>query len=327
MNIIDLHAHPLLDKFYAVPYSKGEQSIGTDPFGRRLGLDVLKQGQVGTIVSSIYPYWRPARRLAYLDRCHTIINLIETCLAEHADRAVIATDSEGIKRALAQEQIAVIHAVEGGHVLDGRVENLGRLYQWGVRSLTLTHFLNNDLAASSFDPRRRLAGRDGLTPLGREVVAGMNKLGMMIDLAHSSERAFWQTMELTTQPVIVSHTGVRHFVPWEICLSDEQLRALAQNGGMVGIILSSIWLKRARLAGIDDLVDNILYVCDLVGVDHVGIGSDFNGTPPIRGVRTAGDFPRIWECLIERGLPDRDVAKIMGGNFLRVFKQVVSSQL
>lgn len=323
MNIIDLHAHPVLDRLYVVQDSSKQGPVGPDPFGKRLGLDALKRGQVGAIVSSIYPLWCPPRRSAYLDRCHDILKLIETSLAGYSDSVTVVTGPDGIERALAQGKVAVIHAVEGGHVLEGRVENLEKLYLWGVRSLTLTHFLNNDLAASSFDPRRKLAGRNGLTPLGREAVTHMNALGMLIDLAHSSERAFWQAMELTKYPVVVSHTGIRRFVPWEICLSDEQLKALAQNGGMVGLILSSIWLKRFGLADIEDLVDNILYVCNLVGVDHVGIGSDFNGTPPLRGVRTAGDFPRITGCLAERGLSDHEVAKIMGDNFLRVFKQVV----
>lgn len=327
MNIIDLHAHPLLDRLYTAPNLRGQRPATDGPFGPRLGFDMLKKGQVGAIVSAIYPFWCPTRRSAYLDRCRDILRLIEASLAERPHSAAVVTDSAGIERVRAQGKIALIHAVEGGHVLEGRTENLEKLYHLGVRSLTLTHFLNNNLSASSFDPRRKLVGRNGMTPLGREVVIEMNALGMMIDLAHSSERAFWQVMELTRQPVIVSHTGVRRFVPWEICLSDAQLKALAQNGGLVGIILSSIWLKRYGLADIEDLVDNLLYVCDLVGVDHVGIGSDFNGTPPLRGVSTAGDFPRIGACLAERGLSDHDVAKIMGSNFLRVFKQVADHQL
>jgi membrane dipeptidase len=325
MNIVDLHAHPLLDRFYVAHDLKARHPAAPDPFGNCLGFDALQKGQVDAIVSSIYPFWSRKRRSAYMDRCHDILGLIEIGLAEHPDAAAVVMDSDGIERALAQGKVAVIHAVEGGHVLEGRVENLERLYQWRIRSLTLTHFLNNDLAASSFDPRRKLAGRNGLTPFGREVVTQMNALGMLIDLAHSSERAFWQVMELTQQPVIVSHTGVRHFVPWEICLSDAQIKALAQNGGLVGIILSSIWLKRFGLADIEDLVDNILYVGNLVGADHVGIGSDFNGTPPLRGVRTAADFPRIADTLSKRSLADHEVAKIMGGNFLRVFKQVVGT--
>ena len=325
MNIVDIHAHPLLDTLYMAQALK---ECGPAPPGRggRLSIDALTKGRVGVVVSSIYPFWCLKQRSAYLDRCHDIIRLVEIYLLEHSGSAVLVTEPDGIELALTQGKIAFIHAVEGGHVLEGRLENLERLYHWGVRSLTLTHFVNNDIAASAFDPRRKLAGQSGLTSLGRAVVARMNDLGMLIDLAHSSERAFWQVMELTNHPLVVSHTGVRHFVPWEICLSDEQIRAIAQNGGMVGIILSSLWLKRPQLgAGIGDLVDNILYVCDLVGVDHVGIGSDFNGTPPIRGVETAADLPRVCARLSEAGLPDQDVAKIMGGNFLRLFRQVAQT--
>ena len=326
MNIVDIHAHPLLDRLYVVQDLRERCSVLPSLFGNCLSFDALTRGRVGVVVSSIYPFWCPRRRSAYLDRCHDIIKLVESHLAEHPDSATLVTEPYGIEHALAQGKIAFIHAVEGGHVLEGRLENLERLHHWGVRSLTLTHFVNNDIAASAFDPRRKLAGRSGLTPLGREVVTKMNTLGMVIDLAQSSERAFWQAMELTKHPVVVSHTGVRHFVPWEICLSDEQIKAIAQNGGLVGIILSSLWLRRFQLvADIGHLVDNILYVCNLVGVDHVGIGSDFNGTPPIRGVGTAGDLPRIWASLSEVGLSDHDIAKIMGGNFLRLFRQVVGA--
>jgi membrane dipeptidase len=326
MTSVDIHAHPLLDRLYCAKDPR-QRSPGLPRLsGDRLSFDALTSGQVDVVVSSTYPFWWLTRKSAYMDRCRDILNLIEAHLAEHPDRATVATDFDGIERARAQGEIAFIHAVEGGHVLEGRLENLERLYDWGVRSLTLTHFVNNDLAASTLDPRHKFAGQRGLTPFGREVVARMNALGMIIDLAHSSERAFWQTLELTQQPVIVSHTGVRHFVPWEICLSDEQLRALARNGGMVGIILSSFWLKRfQRVIDVRDVVDNILYVRNLVGVEHVGIGSDFNGAPPLRGARTAADFPRIEARLLEAGLPDQEVAKIMGGNFLRLFRQVVSS--
>jgi len=293
-------------------------------YGDCLGFDALTKGQVKVVVSSIYPFWWPTRRSAYMDRCQDIIRLVEAHLAEHGDKAVLVTDSDGIERALAQSKIAFIHAVEGGHVLEGRLENLERLHQWGVRSLILTHFVNNDVAASAFDPRRKLAGGRGLTPLGREVVTAMNDLGMIVDLVHCSERAFWQAMELTHHPVMVSHTGARHFVPWERCLSDEQIKAIAKNGGVVGVVLSPVWLKRFQfVTDIRDLVDNILHVCSLVGTDHVGIASDFNGTPRLRGARTARDFPRIATCLSEAGLSDHDVAQIMGGNFLRLFKQVV----
>jgi membrane dipeptidase len=326
MNIVDIHAHPLLDRLYTAQDSREPYSILPGLFGNSLSFDALTKGRVGVVVSSMYPFWCPTRRSAYLDRCHDIIKLVESYLTEHHERATLVTDSDGVERALAQGKIAFIHAVEGGHVLEGRSENLERLYDWGVRSLTLTHFVNNDIAASALDPRRKFTGRSGLTTLGRQVVTKMNDLGMVIDLAHSSERAFWQALELTKHPLIVSHTGVRHYVPWEICLSDEQIRAIAQNGGLVGIILSSLWLGRFCLvADIGDLVKNILYVCNLVGVDHVGIGSDFNGTPPIRGVRTAGDLPCIWTCLSKAGLSDDDVARVMGGNFLRLFRQVMEA--
>lgn len=323
MIIVDIHAHPLLDSYYTAPQARRPLLPGL--YGSTFSFDGLSRDQVGVIVSSIYPFWTPARGSAYMERCRDNIQCIEAHLAERPGRFGVAATPGDIERILAEGKIALIHAVEGGHVLQGRAENLERLRAWGVRSLTLTHFLNNDLAASSFDPRRKLARRDGLTPLGREVVAGMNALGMIVDLAHCSERAFWQAMELACAPVIISHVGIRRYVPHELCLSDAQIRAVAGNGGVVGVILSSIWQKRYKLGGdVEDLVDNVLYLRDLVGAEHVGLGSDFNGTPPIRGIGGPRDLPRLSAHLQRRGLTPDEVAQIMGGSFLRLFAQVVT---
>jgi membrane dipeptidase len=323
MITVDMHAHPLLDTYYIPDRSSSRWPRPPSPFGSRLSLDALRRGRVDVVVSSVYPFWSPARRSAHLQRCRDIIDLVEAYLAEHDDRVSLVRTPAGIERALAQNKIAFIHVVEGGHVLEGRLENLEKLYNWGVRSLTLTHFVNNDIAASSFDPRRKLPGRDGLTPFGREVVAEMNALGMIIDLTHSSERAFWQVMELTEDPVIVSHTGVRRYAPWEVCLADEQIRAIAENGGVIGIIFSPLSLMGLRLGGgIAAILNNILHICGLVGAEHVGLGPDFNGTSIVKGIKDAGDFPAIRAGLEERGLSQEEVAKIMGGNFLRLFSAV-----
>jgi membrane dipeptidase len=324
MITVDMHAHPLLDTYYIPAGLDKGWPRPPSPFGSRLSLDALRKGRVNVVVSSVYPFWSPARKSAHLQRGHDIIKLIEAYLAEQGDLVSLVRTAAGIESALAQDKIAFIHAVEGGHVLEGRLENLERLYNWGVRSLTLTHFVNNDIAASSFDPRRRLPGHNGLTPFGREVVAEMNALGMIIDLAHSSERAFWQVMELTKDPVIVSHTGVRRYSSWEVCLADEQIKAVAENGGVIGIIFSSHSLRRFGLgADVGAIVDHVLHVCRLAGADHVGLGSDFNGTFLVKGIKDAGDFPAIRARLEERGLSQEEVSKIMGGNFLRLFSAVV----
>jgi membrane dipeptidase len=322
MITVDMHAHPLLDTYYI----SARWPRLPSPFGSRLSLDALRKGRVNVVVSSLYPFWFPARGSAHLQRCRDIIELVEAYLAEHDDLVSLVRTPGGVEGALAQGKIAFIHAVEGGHVLEGRGENLETLYNWGVRSLTLTHFVNNDIAATAFDPRRKLPGRDGLTPFGQEVVAEMNALGMIVDLTHSSERAFWQVMELTEDPVIVSHTGVRRYAPWEVCLSDEQIRAIAENGGVIGIIFSPFSLKWFGLgADVGTLIDNVLHVCRLVGADHVGLGSDFNGTNIVKGIKDAGDFPAIRAGLEERGLSQEEVARIMGGNFLRLFSAVCTT--
>jgi membrane dipeptidase len=318
---VDMHSHPLLDTYLPRSELSGQGAFALPP-DRRLSVDALTRGRVGVVVSSVYPFLSRARGTAYLARCRDILDFVEAYLGKQDGRTSLVRTPDDIKHALGQGRISFIHAVEGGHVLEGRLDNLERLYAWGVRSLTLTHFMSNDVAASAFDPRRQLAQQSGLTPLGRQVVAEMNALGMIIDLAHCSERAFWQTLELTRDPILVSHTGIRHYVPWEICMSDRQVKAVADNGGVIGIIFSSLWLKRFGLGGEADLVENILYVCRLVGADYVGLGSDLNGTPIVRGMKDAGDFRHVEAALEKRGLSPDDVAKVMGGNFLRLFADV-----
>lgn len=136
MRIVDIHAHPLLDRLYAP--ARRESRPGSD----RLSLDALRAGQVAVVVSSIYPNWCPARGSACMARCCDILDRVEAHLAAQGDGTAVVADADGLDCALAQGKIAFIHAVEGGHVLQGRPENLATLYAWGVRSLTLTHFLN-----------------------------------------------------------------------------------------------------------------------------------------------------------------------------------------
>lgn len=317
-----MHVHPLLDTFYSPSGLNGKRPLLPSIVGHCFSPEALERGEVNAVVSSVYPFWTPRRRSAHMQRCRDIIELVELYLAGHDGLGGPVREPSELEGVLAQGKVAVIHAVEGGHVLEGRAENLEKLHGWGVRSLTLTHFVNNDIASSSFDPRRRLAGGDGLSAFGREVVAEMNRLGMIVDLTHSSERSFWQALEIAQAPVIVSHTGLRHYSPREICLSDEQVRAVAGNGGVIGIIFSPFLLRRYGLgADVEAIVDNVLHVCRLVGADHVGLGSDFNGTFLVKGIRDAGDFPKIRRRLEERLSPE-EVAKVMGGSFLRLFSAV-----
>ena len=199
-------------------------------------------------------------------------------------------------------------ALEGMHALEGDAAALEQFFDAGYRMMGLTHFFDNAVAGSSFG-----TGRRGLTALGRRLIARMEELGITIDLAHASTAAFDQTLSLARRPLVVSHSGVQGTCPGPRNLSDEQLRKLAANGGVVGI---GYWSVAVCDHGLDGIVAAIRHAIAVAGIDHVGLGSDFDGA-----VTTPFDtsaLPQLTAALLGSGLSLDDVAKIMGGNLRRV---------
>lgn len=271
-----------------------------------------------------------------------------------------------LRQALRSGRLGTMLGVEGGHMIEDRLENLQSLYDRGVRYLTLTWNNSTSWASSALDETtgKVPADKAGLNTLGREIVRRMNDLGMLVDVSHNGERTFWDVMATTRKPVIASHSSVHALCPHRRNLKDDQIRAVARNGGVVhlnfyaGFLDSSYERKALRLAeryrtesdslvrtGMqpdyaqmivaerhrDDyqairpplslLLDHLDHVVKLVGVDHVGLGSDFDGIEagPL-GLDGVEDFPKVTAALQERGYSDRDIRKILGGNFIRVLK-------
>jgi membrane dipeptidase len=271
-----------------------------------------------------------------------------------------------LRRALRSGRLGTMMGVEGGHMIEDRLENLQALYDRGVRYLTLTWNNSTSWASSAADETtgKVTADRAGLNTLGREIVRRMNDLGMLIDVSHNGERTFWDVMATTRKPVIASHSSAYALCPHRRNLKDDQIRAIARNGGVVhlnfyaGFLDSSYERKALRLgeryrtetdslvkAGMQPdyaqmivaekhrgdydairpplslLLDHLDHVVRLVGVDHVGLGSDFDGIEagPL-GLDGVEDFPKITTALLERGYSAKDIRKILGGNFLRVLK-------
>jgi membrane dipeptidase len=295
-----------------------------------------------------------ARKLA-----DKLIDMVEKFEKDWPDKFAVAKSVADVQAQFARGLISLPMGMENGSPIEGKLENLRHFYARGIRYITLAHSKSNHISDSSYDPNRRWKG---LSPFGKEVVAEMNRLGIMIDVSHVSDSTFYQVMRLSQAPVIASHSSCRHFTPgWERNMDDAMIKALAKNGGVIHINFGSSFLsdsiRRAEekmwqfvqnnkinpnsdagksalqkfradnkigYADLSDVIAHIDHVVKLVGVDHVGFGSDFDGvgdTLPT-GLKSAADYPNIIYELLKKGYSDEDIRKICSGNLLRVWSEV-----
>jgi len=288
-----------------------------------------------------------------------LIDMVEKFATDWPDKFAVAKSVDEVKSQFAKGLISLPMGMENGSPIEGKLENLRHFYDRGIRYITLAHSKSNHIGDSSYDTNRRW---NGLSPFGKEVVAEMNRVGMMIDVSHISDSTFYQVLRLSQAPVIASHSSCRHFTPgWERNMSDEMIKLLAKNGGVIHINFGSsfvndsvrlaedkMWkyvqsnkinsnndagkaaLKKFRLehhigyADISDVIAHLDHVVKLVGVDHVGFGSDFDGvgdTLPT-GLKSVADYPNLIYELLKKGYSDEDIQKICSGNLLRVWSEV-----
>ncbi len=240
-------------------------------------------------------------------------------IAERSAGKLVVIQSKGdlqqYREARAQNNdvVAGILGVEGAHVLEGRIENVSKLFEAGVRIIAPTHFFDNEIGGSAHGVEK-----GGLTELGRQMIAEMETRGILLDLAHASPALFRDALAIATQPVIVSHTGVRGTCDNNRNLSDEQLKLIAATGGVIGI---GYWDTAVCGKDAAAIADAIRYTVDLVGIDHVALGSDFDGAVPVPFDTTG--LVLIAEALLGDGFAEQDIRQIMGENALRVFEQTL----
>lgn len=212
------------------------------------------------------------------------------------------------RRQQQQEMTAGLLSIEGAHALEGSLDLVDEFYAHGIRLVGLTHFFDNEVAGSAHGEKK-----GGLTPFGKQAIARMQTLGMLIDLAHSSETVFEEVVSTTQRPVIVSHTGVTGTCNKSRNLSDKQLRQIADTGGLIGI---GYWPTATCGNDVASIVRAIVYAVDVVGIDFISLGSDFDGS-----VSTPFDvtgLPHLTDALLRHGYSEVEVGKIMGGNILRL---------
>jgi membrane dipeptidase len=345
----------------------------TDP--KDVGHLSLEKARRGNLGAEFFSIWvDPETNQGHFAQ-HTfdLIDSVYEQAARHPDRMMMAFSVADIERARKEHKLAALMGIEGGHSIENDMHLLRDYYRLGVRYMTLSWSNTNEWADSSGDINdSKIQHHNGLTDFGKQVVLEMNRLGMIVDISHVADKTFWDTIATTKAPVIASHSSARALVNAPRNMTDDMLRAVAKNGGVVQVnffsgFVDEVYRKAMELQSKDQaaaikeyvdslkaqgkpvsyievdrierewtakiprppfksLIDHIDHIAKVAGVDHVGLGSDFDGvsgaTP--QGMDSAADLPKITQALLDRGYSADDIKKILGGNLLRIFGQVES---
>ena len=254
---------------------------------------------------------------AAVAKANRLLSLIDERIAECGGYAAIATTPDELWQNKSRGIKSVVKGIENGYAIGLDVDNVDRFRSRGVAYMTLCHNGDNDIC----DSHKGNHEHNGLSQLGREVVARMNKVGMMVDLSHASEKSFWDALECSTKPIICSHSSSRALCDHTRNLTDDQMRALAASGGVAQVCVYSGFLKKGGNATVEDAIRHIMHMIDVMGVDHVGIGSDFDGGGGVPGLEDASWFVTLTERLISNGLDDGQISRLWGLNFLDVWRR------
>jgi len=321
--VVDLHTDSLmyarilgldLSQRHRAPRGISNWKLHTD-------VPKLKEGGIDAVFFGIVAH--PWPRKAY-GRALRNIGYARYVLEKNREDLLFASTPADIEAARGAGKVAALLGVEGMHMLGGHLERIEEFYSIGVRYITMAHFTSNRFAVSSADSTKEHAE---LGALGLGAVKTMNELGMMIDVSHTHTELISEVCRLSSQPVIVSHGAAAAIRPTFRNLTDEDIKNIAETGGVIGLIYSSGWLApRRSKPHLSVVVDHADHIKGLVGIDHIALGSDWDGlitTPD--GMRDATDLPALTQLFFDRGYGADEVEKILGLNFMRVFRQVAKS--
>jgi membrane dipeptidase len=364
--VVDTHADTpqrFLDEGFDIG-STDPKDIG------HISLDKARRGNLGAEFFSIWV--EPDTNQGHFAR-HTfdLIDSVYEQAARHPDRMTMCFSPKDIDRARKEHKLAALMGIEGGHSIENDIHLLRDYYRLGVRYMTLSWSNTNEWADSSGDINdAKVQHHNGLTDFGKQVVLEMNRLGMMVDISHVADKTFWDVMATSKAPVIASHSSARALVDAPRNMTDEMLKAMTKNDGVVQVNFFNGFIdedfRKAQIAQAKDqaaavqayvdqmkaegkavnfvdedrierewaakiprpplksLIDHIDHIAKVAGIDHVGLGSDFDGvsgaTP--QGIDSAADLPKITQALLDRGYSADDIKKILGGNLMRVFREV-----
>jgi microsomal dipeptidase-like Zn-dependent dipeptidase/gamma-glutamyl-gamma-aminobutyrate hydrolase PuuD len=250
-----------------------------------------------------------------------IINQLKQQAIENKNVVEIAYSIEDLKRLKKEGKKAIFIGIENGYAIGKDVKNVERFAQLGVKYITLSHNGDNDIC----DSNKGNSEHNGLSAFGKEVIEEMNRLGIMVDISHTSEKTTLDALAASRHPIIASHSSVKALCNHPRNLSDKLIKAIAKKGGVIQVCFYPGFIKKGGKATFKDAVNHIDYIVKLVGIDHVGIGSDFDGGESLSNLKAANEMPKITIELLRRGYSEEDIAKIWGGNLLRVMRVVAGS--
>jgi membrane dipeptidase len=351
----------IIDSHIDVPYRLEEKWVDVTKATEDGDFDYprAKQGGLNAPFMSIYIPASLDNSTNSTKLADKLIDYVEAIVGRAPDKFAIASSTADVEQQFAKGLISLPLGMENGSPIQGDLANLKHFYERGIRYITLAHSQANHISDSSYDLRRKWKG---LSPFGKELVQEMNKVGVLIDISHVSDAAFYQTIELSKTPVIASHSSLRAFTPgFERNMDDEMIKALGKNGGVIQINFGSTFVtKRANAwskkrsaeqkkveekfgkdsdqykgfrakfteqnplpyATLDSVLDHIDHVVTLIGIDHVGIGSDYDGVGDSlpTDLKDVSTYPNLIQGLLNRGYSDKNIVKILSGNFMRVWK-------
>ena len=352
----------IVDTHTDVPYrlNKEMEDVSVRTSGGDFDYERARQGGLDTVFMAAYispDFEEDGGSKALADK---MLAMVDSLASSHPEKFELTKSAAQVKKSAGNGQVQVVMSIENGAPIEGELANVDYFYNLGVRLITLVHSRANHICDSSFDKTEKW---NGLSPFGRKVIKRMNELGMIIDVSHMSDDAFWETLKVSKTPVIASHSSCRYFTPgWQRNMSDEMIVALAKNGGVIQISFGSMFVNTADnkkfqarmkhwraireqkldgdekqayidkhlsqqpdyVATVADVADHIDHAVKLVGINHVGIGSDFDGVGdaiPV-GIEDVSCYPNLIAELLKKEYSEGDIEKVCGGNFLRVWQAI-----
>jgi membrane dipeptidase len=358
----------LADTHNDIPSSAIEKNVAFDTDLKGKTHSDLQRMFTGGVDAQMFSIFCDGEQKNPYNYANQEIDSVYAWVQRNPARMMMVYNPADLQTAIKQKKLAALLGMEGGHMIENDINKLDALYKRGVRYMTITWNNSVSWATSAADETTQGGalnsnGKKGLTEFGVSVIKRMNELGMMVDVSHVGEQTFWDITKISTKPIIASHSCVWNLCPHRRNLKDEQIKAIAKNGGVIflnfyaGFIDSTYERKRNAFlkqhqSEVDELIkqgkqkdyalmmvgdkykneintmrpslsvllDHLDYIVKLVGVNHVGMGSDFDGieAPPLE-LNGVEDFPLITKALLKRGYSKKEIQKILGGNFIRVF--------
>jgi membrane dipeptidase len=347
----------LIDTHIDVPYRLVEEweDISTHTEKGHFDFERAKKGGLDVPFMSIYVGASYQETGGAKEKADELIDMVYGFAQKWPDKYAMAFSVKDVKDISKKGLISLPMGMENGAPIEDDINNLKYFYERGIRYITLCHSRWNRICDSSYDPDKHW---NGLSPFGKEVIEEMNRLGILVDISHVSDSTFYQVLNITKAPLVATHSSCRHFTPgFERNMSDDMIKKLAENGGVIQINFGSFFINgdhqqkmskawdtidrsdmsaEERTAYIKkymidnevpvvqmaEVADHIDHVVKLVGIDYVGIGSDYDGVSNLpEGLTDVSMYPNLIKLLLERGYSEEDIQKIWSGNFLRIWKE------